>query len=121
MPQLDACLALQIFHRQVTGRAYSGRTVTDLAWPPSFAVPDELLECPGREGRMHDDDVRHLGDERYRREAPLAVIGDVLVEVLVGDGDTDRAEQKSLPVGPGLGDDRRTDVPACPGPVFDDK
>ena len=51
---------------------------------------------------MHDDDVRHLGDERHGREAPLAVIGDVLVEVWVGDGGTDRAQQKRLPSGRAL-------------------
>src|SRR4051812_41618844 len=110
MPQLDAGLALQIRHRQVTARAYSGRTVTDLVGPPLFAGLDELLECAGREGRMYEDGIRQLGDERYGHEAPLAVIRDVLVQELVGDGGTGRAEQKSLPVGPGLGDDLRTDV-----------
>src|SRR5580704_610579 len=121
MLQPDACLVLHIFHRQMTGPAYPGRTVTDFVESPSFTVLDELFECAGREGWMHDDNVRHLGDECYGREAPLAVIRNVLVEVLIGDGGTDRAKQKSPPVGRSLGDDLRADVAACSGPIFDDK
>src|SRR5947209_313870 len=54
MLQPDACLVLHIFHRQMTGPAYPGRTVTDFVEAPSFAVLDELSECAGGEG---DDDV----------------------------------------------------------------
>ena len=86
-----------------------------------FAVVDEFLECAGRERRMHDQHVRHLGDQRNGRETRLPVVRDVLVEVLVGDGGADGAEQESPPVGPGLGHDLRAQVAACPAPVLDDE
>src|SRR5262249_18111157 len=121
MPKPDACLALQIFHRQVTDPADAGGTVTDLANSLRFAALDEFSECADRKTWMHDDDVRHLRDEGYRREAPLAVVRDVFVNILVGYGGAERAEEKGPPVRRSLGHDLRADVAACPGPVFDGK
>src|SRR5215813_2877114 len=121
MPKPDACLALQIFHRQVTHSADAGGTVTDLANSPLFAAIDEFLECAGGETRMHDDDVRHLGHEGYGREAPFAVIRDVLVKILVGYGGAQRAEEKGPPVRRSLGHNLRADIATYPLPIFDDK
>ena len=116
----DAGQLRQIFHGEVSGAADRGRAVAHLVGALGLAVVDELLERLGGEAGMDGQHVGHLADQRHRRKARDAVVGHGLVEILVGDGGADRAQQQRVAVGRRLGHQLGADIAAGTGLVVDD-
>ena len=94
----DTGLALKVLHEQMAGRARSRRGIGHAVGTQPFAVLDEAREAMGGKGGMDKQHVGHLADQGDRREAGLGVIFQVPVEVGIGDGRAERAEQKGSSV-----------------------
>ena len=70
---------------------------------------------------MHDKHVCHLADQGYGREAFLAVVGNILVQVLIRDGCADMTKQQGPAVRHGASHDLRTDIAVPSRPVLDEE
>ncbi len=75
----------------------------------------------GRLRRVHDEDVRHAGDERDRREVLDRVVGHLRIQRRIDRLRADRSHQQRVAVGRRLGDEIGAQVAAGAGLVLDDE
>src|SRR5262249_33877179 len=115
---IDPGRALEQLRCEMRGIA-GNRAVVELT-RPRLRKGDQLLDRPGRHGRMRDDDERRRGDQYDRREIAYRVVWQLAIQARMDGERPGRAHQQRMPVGYRPRGDFRPDVAASARAVLDD-
>src|SRR5205809_317178 len=87
---------------------------------PRLRKRNEILDAARGDRRMNDEHIRHLRNERNRREVLHRIERKPAIQRHVNRVSTYSTHQDGVTVRRGLGDRIRADIAACTGAVVDD-